>query len=190
MNNNIELLKKYIINKEFDKAQLIIDNPEFDLYLYNNIRILFVLSVNNHFHNFFEQYLKYVKNKKEFNYLISYSLSRSIESNNLYAFNKLIEISNLSNEQITTQILTLSGFLYDQIYINMLEILFSKYPSFKLTSLVPLSISINAKNYQFYNSILKHMENINAIDSEWINENINNEEDKKNIKKIIKINKF
>lgn len=190
MQNNIEVLKQYIINKDFEKAINIINNSHFDLYLYDNVRILFILSINNNFNYLFDKYLNHFKSNPEYNYLISYGISRSIESNNIYSFKNLVNNSNFNDEEISKHILTLSSFFYSDIYVNMLNILIKKYSSFNLTSLTALSMSINSKNHYIYNTIIKHMKNINEVNENWIEENIQHIEDQKNIKKIIKIKTF
>tara|TARA_B100000073_G_C23707919_1_gene563038 strand:- start:1110 stop:1664 length:555 start_codon:yes stop_codon:yes gene_type:complete len=184
MENNIELLKQYIINKDFEKATNLINNSNLDLYL--NIDILFLLSINNSFNYLFDIYLDYFKLNPENKPLINNGISISIESNNFYAFQKLIDNSDLDDDKITNYILLISSFFYN----DMLNILIKKYPSFNLTSLTVLSIIINLKNHYFYSTIIKHMKNINEINEQWIEENINDTKNKQNIKKIIKIKTF
>lgn len=190
MKNDIETLKQYIINKDFEKAKNIINDSNFDLYLYENLKILFILSINNNFNYLFDKYLEYFKLNSKQEYLINYGISRSIESSNIYAFENLINNSNLNDMEISQHIVSLSSFLENDLYVNMFNILIHKYPSFDLFFLTALIISIESKNYYFFNKLIQHMTNFNEINNNWIEKNITNIKDQENIKKIIKINLF
>lgn len=190
MKNDIETLKQYIINKDFEKAKNIINDSNFDLYLYENIKILFILSINNNFNYLFDKYLEYFKLNSKQEYLINYGISLSIESSNIYAFENLINNSNLDDTEVSQHILSLSCFFGNDIYTNMFNILIQKYPSFHLFFLTAIIIIVESKNYYFFNKLIQHMKNFSEINNNWIETHITNQKEQENIKKIIKINIF